>query len=487
MPKIKPSVVLNNPRILPMLNDFRYVSLGNQTSSRLNILQCVLIGYIYFKRNISSCTYKQLLVNKKKFVNQKKYVLTFLKQNPHLCGKKGLDLITSLQTFFEKECRIIVFNTDQKNNIVFKGNSDSNINVYLCEKTEKPGFYDVVKKPGAHFGYRSFCSKCIKFTYDKKRHYCVPLCSKCGEFGCTNSGYYKSCADCNRFFLSNRCFNNHKQNNTCKVKKKCNSCKIEYRVNKHCEHECVQTKCERCKIHHELGRCFVLTGKESTSYKINVHKPVLYFDIETMEHNGGNLEPILLVAYFLNPGTTNYIFKSFSRRYNVVKDFIDFLFQYDLTKKQFLFNNYICMAHNFKGFDGVFIMNELHNRPNYKLDSIYDGTKLHTIFIHKIKIKFLDSLNFVKANLRSMSKMFGQQQTKSFFPYDFITPGTLNYIGKLPDKSFYSTGQLTVEEHNDFDKFYDSQKQIYERKLFDLRKVLLNYCKQDCIVLMKCM
>jgi len=492
MPRISEKNLISLDNDPDLFNQTKHsvLRVGNFSSKRFNIVLCVLVASVFFFKNKHCTKYKRLILNKKRHYNQRQFGLKFLRQYPRLKTLSDSAIFIALQTIFQFKFRIIVFVNNQKNNIIFSGNSDASNSVFICEDKNRKGFYYILKKPGKYFGFRSFCSKCVQFAYNKKNHFCVPICPKCFESNCSYSGQYKYCDKCNRFFLSKICFNNHITNKTCDNKHKCLKCKKEYIPNKIFPHVCQNNRCDKCYGFHEIGRCFVRTGHElgSNTLSIPIIRKIIYFDIETVQCNDGELKPILLVAYYLCSKTLKFVFRVFNSS-NVIKDFIDFLFQYNLVSKKFIFQNYIVMAHNFKGFDGIFIINELHNRMNFKLDVIYDGTKLQTLTIKKINIKFLDSMNFIQTSLRSMSQMFGQKQSKSFFPYALLTPDLINYKAYLPEKKYYEFDQLKEDEQIDFHNFYEKQKRIYGngKKIFDLKKVLLNYCKQDCIVLANCM
>ena len=80
--------------------------------------------------------------------------------------------------------------------------------------------------------------------------------------------------------------------------------------------------------------------------------------------------------------------------------------------------NYIAIAHNFKGYDGVFVMNYLLNNisPDKKPPQILNqGNKILSLTFNGVKI--LDSLMFLPMPLSEFSKTFKLHETKGFFPH----------------------------------------------------------------------
>jgi hypothetical protein len=207
-----------------------------------------------------------------------------------------------------------------------------------------------------------------------------------------------------------------------------------------------------------------------------------------MELGEGKLKPVLLICAYINPETNTLNFQIFDSVDTIISDFVDFLLFFDIKKGEYRFDNYICMAHNLQGFDGPFIVKEMYNRPHYAIDKIiYNGTKLQMMHISRVNLTFLDSFNFVHTSLRGLSKMFGIDERKTFFPYKFVTPKTLHWRGILPPIDWYEPNHMKEDDRLDFFKFYEQQKEKYKHKIFVLKDVMREYCKQDVKVLARCM
>src|SRR6267154_4938227 len=458
---------------------------------QLNVLSCILYGI----STVDVASYKQRLQARKlQRINQSiSDADIILKANPSLKTFSNTAFVRYLQHKYD-DYRIIIFANVIGSNYLFAGllsDKNKHKNVYLVESSFIKHRFNVVNFPAAYFNFRFFCQDCIRFCNNKKQHFCVYKYIKCDDFGGAE-GKSKYETNCNRIFKGKKCFENHLANKTCINKKKCNDCKQDYKVTKR-KHICAIDKCPKCGIAHKLGYCYVLTAggkkkkKKKTSEEIEMeYRNAIYFDIETIQLKDGTLEPVLLVCcYMTYDGSFHY--KTFSERGQVVTKFIDFLLTYDQRLGVYTFSNYVCVAHNFKGFDGTFIAEEMHNREHYSLDVIYCGTKLQMLLIRRLKLSFIDSINFVHCSLRNLSKMFGSEHQKTFFPYDMLTEKHIDYKGKLPSIKHYDIDNLQESERDDFFKFYDKQKQLFQNVPFDLKKVLYTYCKQDVFVLATCM
>ncbi len=445
---------------------------------RLTILSAIFFG------TSSSVVRKQLRI---KYSFNK--ACSLLHSNSSWQHLNLFDFIITVQKHFNN-CRLILFSKYSGKNIIYSGPSLKNINnIYLVESETHRQCFNFLYYPASYFKFKFFCERCLKFSRSKKLHQCFYLCTLCEDY-CGAVIRNKMCKLCNRTFKNNLCFNNHITSNLCKYKKKCLHCNFDYIISKHSTHICLKDQCNRCFIAHDLGKCYVLTGKENIKNKTKILniRPAIYFDIETIQLDNNTLEPILLICAYITHTDYQLHFKTFNRRFFVISDFIDFLFTKDSNSDKYTFENYVCIAHNLSGFDGIFIVEELYNRLYFKVKVIYNGTKLQMLTVLGIKLTFLDSLNFVHCSLRNLSKMFGEPMQKTFFPYKLLNPNNLEYVGKLPSIDKYDIDNLkNKDECNDFFKFYNEQKLIFKHKQFNLKSVLHAYCKIDVIVLVKCM
>ena len=61
-------------------------------------------------------------------------------------------------------------------------------------------------------------------------------------------------------------------------------------------------------------------------------------------------------------------------------------------------------------------------------------------------MKFIDSVCFLPFPLRNLSSAFGHTASKSWYPHYFNKEETLNYIGPIPDVSYYDVDEMSDTE-----------------------------------------
>jgi hypothetical protein len=74
---------------------------------------------------------------------------------------------------------------------------------------------------------------------------------------------------------------------------------------------------------------------------------------------------------------------------------------------------------------------------------------------------------------------FGFTSRKSWYPHYFNTIENLNYVGDIPDVSLYVVDAMLHSEREEFLAWYEGQRGT----IFDNRRVLESYCKDDVTVL----
>ena len=74
-------------------------------------------------------------------------------------------------------------------------------------------------------------------------------------------------------------------------------------------------------------------------------------------------------------------------------------------------------------------------------------------------VGFKDSHSFLSMALKELPKSFELQELeKGHFPHFFNTPENQDYIGRWPDKKFYSPDTMKTDDRDKFLVWYDSQK-----------------------------
>lgn len=90
-----------------------------------------------------------------------------------------------------------------------------------------------------------------------------------------------------------------------------------------------------------------------------------------------------------------------------------------------------------------------------------------------MKLTFRDSYWLLTSSLDKQGKAL-LNESKKYFPYDFINVSDLNYIGEVPSKEL-------------FNGISDLEYQTYKKsfKLWSLKEETIKYCESDVILLHK--
>ena len=122
-------------------------------------------------------------------------------------------------------------------------------------------------------------------------------------------------------------------------------------------------------------------------------------------------------------------------------------------------------AHNGGRYDHFFI---LKNCTNVKNIIMKGGILMMEIFEH---IRFVDFYKHCAFKLSKLCEDFeiDKELSKTEFPHDFINETKdINYIGPVPEEKYWPDGKIPEEHQN---------------KIFDLKKVSIEYQKKDVIAL----
>ena len=92
---------------------------------------------------------------------------------------------------------------------------------------------------------------------------------------------------------------------------------------------------------------------------------------------------------------------------------------------------------------------------------------------------FLDSVSFLIIALRKLPEAFGQTVAKSWYTHYFNTQANLDYVGIIPDITYYSVDEMSASERNEILAWYEGQKD----EVFDNRRVFESYFQDDESVL----
>ena len=400
------------------------------------------------------------------------------------CGLKEVDLFQQYLVNYQ----IIVVSGDQNNAIIYpllprtSPNPEKSIYLYY-----QANHFDVITSLPGFLNAHYFCSVCYK-PYDVTTdHLCKGMCHSCRGFGCVIQDNGITCNECDRLFKNQACYDRHKQEpingggkTVCEKIRKCPECKQSMDVRKIGKpHQCIDSKkCPTCKIMrnpNELNhKCYMQQQgpKEESSYS-----RLLFFDFEcTQEH--GIHEVNLCVVYDEEGEVAVFQGK------NTVKDFCTWLF----TPQH---QDCIVIAHNFQGYDSYPIIKCLHANA-VPCEAVYNGAKCVTLKTktkekHRfgIRIKFIDSLNFIPMALAKFPKTFGQDEMcKGYFPHFFNKDENQDYVGPIPCQDDYGVNFMKPEAREKFMTWH--QEQVDNNYVFDFRHEILKYCRSDVDILAEC-
>ena len=102
-----------------------------------------------------------------------------------------------------------------------------------------------------------------------------------------------------------------------------------------------------------------------------------------------------------------------------------------------------------------------------------------------IRIKFIDSLNFIPMALAKFPKTFGQDELcKGYFPHFFNKDENQDYVGPIPCQDDYGVNYMKPAGREAFMTWH--QEQVDNNYEFDFRHEILKYCRSDVDILAQC-
>ena len=329
------------------------------------------------------------------------------------------------------------------------------------------------------FVNRSYwCDKCGK-GYDHedvKHHPCEGrICRSCNSKSCPDydrmNRPHQPCPQCNGLFYGPSCFQEHQRSGICKSYKHCLKCSAEYKVIPGKPHRCFFAKCSSCKkyVNIQEHKCFIQPIKEdedeeSTNGK-KKKKPLkplfVYADIEAMTMPDRSFE-VNLLCYRTSEEDTIHSHWGKDGCFEFLEE-MDALTEVEDDDRE---RPIIIIFHNLKGFDV-----EKQMTVGAKVLCFKNGP-----------LTFKDSLCFLPMKLSAFPATFGLTELKKgYFPHQFNTPENQEYIGRIPDKSYYDPEGMMEKEKKAFETWHDEQRR--NGVIFDFKKELEEYCQSDVALL----
>ena len=191
----------------------------------------------------------------------------------------------------------------------------------------------------------------------------------------------------------------------------------------------------------------------------------IYVDVEAHQDTGHHIANFLCVESDQNDEQHTFWGES------CIGDFVKWLEDLQETTERTL----IVVAHNFKGYDGYFLLEEYYNQMILPRQLV-NGAKI--LFMSVGKIKFKDSLCFLPMTLSAFSETFGLTELKKgFFPHFFNRSENQQYVGPLPEPHYYDPDGMSPQRKKEFEDWYKQRKE--EENVFDFQKELIEYCRSD--------
>jgi len=329
--------------------------------------------------------------------------------------------------------------------------------------------FNVITSMKAYLNVSYYCDYC-KVGYDHLRaHKCEAQCKCCRKYNCydlksgNESKYY--CKTCKVQAKSFECWKLHKDL-ICNKVNICSTCNKFKKKNHICGNDAKY--CKNCKSDVGLDhQCFIKADQISEK-KFNGY---IFFDYEAMVnkriHDANLIIAKQVCSSCLDEADAN------------CNDCCKKIFYTNDAFCEWLFTqtDYIALAHNLKGYDGIFIVNYIL-RAFLSIDSmptfLFNGTKVLSIQFRNVKV--IDSYSFLPMGLDKFSKTFNiAEHKKGFFPHLFNTAENKNYVGKYPAKEYYSPQFFSVPKYQEFEIWYSKNCD----NIFHFNKEFMDYCESD--------
>ncbi len=371
------------------------------------------------------------------------------------------------------DLKIVIFHRSCSGKLEVYKNTDephkNTVHLYLHD-----GHYNLIKNLKAFLGCSYVCEYCFQGFNDRSLHYCKFTCNVCDTTQCyTHPKRWKQCEDCDRYCRSDICYEMHKQpqsdgaRSRCDLVKYCVKCCRQYRVkwstDKRLTHVCTPSKCPHCSA--------ILLDEEEHSCYIQPLKPrvhdekYIYYDFETMHENGRH--------------TANYVCAISQNGEEFTAEGDDCAEKLIKHFRRPKFEGFTFIAHNASGFDS-YILLEYFTSQGLTPKIILQGCRLVYMYDHPFKQRYIDSYSFLPMKLSKMTSALNLNTTeKGFFPHHFNRLQNANYVGPYPSKELYGYNMMTDSDQTKFDSWYES----VAGQVFDFKKQLGMYCKNDVVLL----
>ena len=353
---------------------------------------------------------------------------------------------------------------------IFQGNVDEYKVMYLLKHENR---YNDLRSMITFMNRSYFCPDCCKGynTEDAAHHSCLGRnCASCqrtrsqkSKGGCPDFTPGKKrtihCKDCQRDFYGPDCFKAHKEPNgkkrvsLCQKLKKCLHCCKGYTVNPKQPHKCYHDICRHCHDFVDIykHKCYIQRVEDESSKEVDVDEddddkkklpPLTVFgDIECLiepTQEGKQLFIADLIRYATeeDPPNVSHVLSGDS----CIQQFIKGLNK--LTEVGDKQRDLFVIFHNLKGFDGVFIIEELYRQGIKVENQLTNGAKTLSFqyWYMEGRITFKDYLCFLPMPLTELPETFNLVELhKGFFSSCIPYKSKFNLPRLFTSETIFST------------------------------------------------
>ena len=439
----------------------------------------------------------------------------------------GLEELQRFQQALLPTYRLKVLQVGQPHMIIFSGQEAPRVIRLLLEDEH----YDGCTSFPAILGKKMFCDTCDRgFDHDTFSHHPCDgrKCPSCHSLECEDYGQAREaggsrrytppttlCQVCHRMFFGSSCLTHHampewrgnvRQKSMCDRLKSCPDCCKIYHVEfgergarKGTPHRCGFAECPQCLKKDDMSthQCFIQKVKEKEDERefkwvpvnrvgnrvtrgyprkdgmIKVKKDLplfVYADFEAMTNAQGFQEAVLL-GYETGESETCVMLGGSDCTAAFIRDVDALAFDQDGDDR-----NVICVFHNLKGYDGMFILEHLYKEKRQVDRLVNIGAKVLSFVSDKLTFK--DSVCFLPFPLAAFSATFNLTELhKGFFPHAFNVMQNQTYRGPMPPRVDYDPDSMTESKRREFNVWYDTR--VAHGFIFDLAREMRIYCESD--------
>ena len=388
--------------------------------------------------------------------------------------------------------QLLVMNRMDPFSLIFKGpNAPHQIQLLKSED-----HFDGLTSFAAFRNRSYYCVECQRAfnSNDRDNHSCQGRrCSACGRFDCedyergTRPAEY--CNLCHCKFYGAYCKRHHMVTKQCQSVKTCLKCQAQYTVVPNRRHKCGVAKCPVCKqwVCIQEHKCYIQPvvheeeeeteqTEEGGGCMVAPPSPLfVYADFEAMQDPEGVFIANLL-CYSTSEEEEIHVLDGEDCTLRFLEELDELADVQDSDREREI----IIVFHNLKGFDSVFILNELYQQQRTVTDQLTQGAKV--LSFRSGPLKFIDSLSFLPMPLASFPSTFNLTEIKKgFFPHLFNLPHHQNYEGRIPDIEFYDPDSMMPKKKQDLMNWHADQVRRNER--FNFKQELIAYCQSDVALL----